>query len=193
MQISLMMPRKAHLFATAILWMVLFLMISGCASSSRQSDEMPVIDRITEDELERISPKPIATMTLDDIVRMSTEGRTAEQIIESIKLSNSQYDLTPSQSLTLSQQGVNSQVLDYIHTSRELAWRNSMADEINKREREKHAELARQKQQLLQQRLVDPFCRGYYGLYPYGFGGFGSRFGSHFGFGAGYMQPWHCW
>lgn len=180
-------------FATSLL-AVFSLMISGCATSNRQNDASPVIDRISEAELERIAPKPVATLTLDDIVRLSKQGQTAEQIIESIKLSNSQYELTPSQSVTLSQQGVDHKVLDYIHTSRELAWRNSMADEINRREKEKHAELEKQKRQLLeQQRAYDPFCRGYYGLYPYGYGAFGSRFGSHFGVGVGYPFPWRCW
>lgn len=179
---------------TNLLLMILFVGVSGCASTSGSHDAMPVIDRISEAELERIAPKPIATLTLDDIVKLSREGQTAEQIIDKIKASDSQYELTPSQSVALSEQGVDRKVLDYIHTSRELAWRNSVADEINKREQEKIAALEKMKRQLLnQQRFYDPFCRGYGGLYPYGYGAFGTRWGPHFGWGAGYMRPWGCW
>ncbi len=177
-----------------LLLAVLFLGVSGCASTSGSHDAAPVIDRISEAELERIAPKPIATLTLEDIVKLSREGQTAEQIIAKIKASNSQYELTPSQSVALSEQGVDRQVLDYIHTSRELAWRNSVADEINKREQEKQAALDKLKQQQInQQRLYDPFCRGYGRLYPYGYGALGARRGPHFGLGAGYMRPLGCW
>lgn len=177
-----------------LLLAVIFLGASGCASTSGSHDARPVIDRISEAELERIAPKPIATLTLDDIVKLSREGQPAEQIIEKIKASDSQYDLTPSQSVALSEQGVDRQVLDYIHNSRELAWRNSVAAEINKREQEKRAALDKLKQQLQnQQRFYDPFCRGYGRFFPYGYGAFAPRWGSHFGFGAGYMAPWGCW
>jgi len=143
-----------------------------------------VIERISEEELSRIMPQPLATLSLDDLVRLSKEGMTAAQIIEQIKSSNSMYDLTPSQSVLLSKQGVDSQILDYIHTSRELAVRNSIADEINKREKIKRVELESLKRQQL--RAYDPFCRnGPYGVYPYG------QYGSHFG--IGYARPWGCW
>jgi len=169
--------------------------LTGCSTSSQQQNmKPPQIDRISEAELARIIPTPVAELSLDDVVRLSKAGSSADQIIEKIKSSNSLYDLTPSQSIALSQQGVDSKVLDYMHASRELALRNSIADEINKREKEKRDEVERLKrQQLQQQRFYDPFCRGYYGFYPYGYGAYGSRFGAHFGLGAGYARPWGCW
>ena len=161
-------------------------MLVGCATNGQHVS--PVIERISEEELSRIMPQPLATLSLDDLVRLSKDGMTAAQIIEQIKASNSMYDLTPSQSVLLSKQGVDSQILDYIHTSRELAVRNSIADEINKREKIKREELENLKRQQL--RAYDPFCRHVpYGMYPYG--AYGSRFGA--GFGIGYARPWGCW
>ena len=190
----LMKLKNINLLFLTWLLAVFSLLAAGCATSGRQNNAVPAIDRISEAELARIAPKPVETLTLDDIVRLSKQDSTAEQIIESIKATDSLYDLTPSQSIALGQQGVDHKVLDYMHTSRELAWRNNVADEINKREMEKRAALEKLKrQQLQQQRFHDPYCRGYYGLYPYGYGAYGSRFGSHFGLGAGYMWPWYCW
>ena len=164
-----------------LIFIVVLLLLAGCATNGQS---VPVIERISEEELSRILPQPLATLSLNDLVSLSKEGMTATQIIEEIKSSNSMYDLTPSQSVLLSKQGVDSQILDYIHTSRELAVRNSIADEINKREKIKREELESLKRQQL--RAYDPFCRnGPYGVYPYG--PYGSRFG------IGYARPWGCW
>lgn len=171
------------------------LMISGCASTGRNvSADGPKIDRISPEQLARLIPAPVARLTLDDLVRLTKEGNSAEQIIAQIKATDSMYDLTPSQSVDLSHQGVDATVLDYIHESREAAVRNQLADEINRRERQKQAEVARLENRLWQQqRYYDPFCRGYYGLTPYGYGGYGRHFGSHFGLGLGIGRPLGCW
>lgn len=172
-----------------------FLLASGCASQRPQMQtQLPQIDRISEAELARIMPGPVALLSVDDLVRLTNEGATADQIIEKIKASNSIYDLSPSQSIELNKQGVDNKVLDYIHASREQALRNNVADELNKREKNKRAELERLKRQQWlqqQQRVYDPFCG--YGVYPYGYGAYGSRFGSHFGVGAGFSRPFGCW
>ncbi|MDP1660230.1 MAG: hypothetical protein Q8L73_12885 [Methylotenera sp.] len=172
------------------------LVISGCASNGPQKDvSTQKIDRMSEEELLRIMPKPVATVSLDDLVKLTKEGVAADQIIEKIKASNSSYDLRPSQTVELSKQGVDNKVLDYIHASRELALRNSIADEINKREKIKQLELDKLKrEQRLQQYPYDPFCRfSRYGFYPYGYGAYGSRFGSRFGGGIGFGVPLGCW
>lgn len=171
-----------------------FFLVSGCATN-QPGTVTPQIDRISAEELARIIPQPVAKLTLDDLVRLTKEGSSADQIIEKIKASDSMYDLTPSQSVALSKQGVDATVLDYIHTSRELAVRNNLADEINRREKQKRAELAKLKNELWQQqRFYDPYCRfGHYGLTPYGYGAYGSRYGSHFGIGTGFGHPWSCW
>lgn len=169
-----------------LIFLLVLLLLTGCATNGQSLS--PLIERISEEELSRIMPQPLATLSLDDLVRLSKEGMTAAQIIEQIKSSNSMYDLTPSQSVLLSKQGIDIQILNYIHTSRELAVRNSVADEINKREKIKREELGSLKRQQL--RAYDPFCRnGPYGMYPYG--AYSSRFGT--GFGIGYGRYWGCW
>jgi len=171
------------------------LLLAGCAANNRTVPaEPPRIERISAEELARITPQPVAKLSLDDIVRLTMQGSTPEQIIEKIRVTDSLFDLTPSQSVDLSRQGVDAKVLDHLHASHEAALRNSMADEINRREKEKQAELARVKDKLRQQRYYDPYCGyGPYGMMPYGYGGFGSRYGSRFGLGAGFGRPLGCW
>lgn len=171
------------------------LLMSGCVSTGRDaSAEGPRIDRVSPEELARLIPQPVARLTQEDLVRLTKEGNSSEQIIAQIKATDSMYDLTPSQSVDLSHQGVDAKVLDYIHESREAAVRNQLADEINRRETQKQAEVARLKNRLWQQqRYYDPFCRGYYGLMPYGYGGYGRHYGSHFGLGLGIGRPLGCW
>lgn len=180
---------------TCFVMIILMSFLAGCATDGKQAGGSPQIDRISADDLERIMPQPQAVLSLDEIVSLSKQGLGYEQIIQKIKESDSSYALTPSQSVDLSHRGVDKKVLDYIHTSRELALRNKLAEEINKREQDKRAELAKLKQQMInRQRFEDPFCRYQrFGFSPYGFGAYGSRFGSRFGMGAGYFSPWGCW
>lgn len=184
---------------TLLIILLTSLVMSACATNGQQSyGQSPQIDRISDEELARIMPKPVALLSLDDLVELSKEGATADQIIDKIKETNSLYDLTPSQSVELDRQGIDSKVLDYIHASHEQVLRNNVADELNKREKIKRAELEnlkkQQLQQLQQQQLYDPFCRyGAYGISPYSYGAYGSRFGPHFGLGAGFGRPLGCW
>jgi hypothetical protein len=165
------------------------LVVLGCATNGQQAQENFQIDRISEAELALILPQPIATLSLDDLVKLAREGNNSDQIIEKIKMSNSYYDLTPSQSIELNKQGVDNKVLDYIHASRELALRNNVADEINNIEKRKRAEIEKLKRQ---QYFYDQFCGyGPYGFYPYGYGAYGSRYGSSFG--LGFSRHWGCW
>lgn len=158
---------------------------AGCASNTTKPAQ---IDRITPEELAKIMPPPVAVVSLDEIVSDTKQGKTPDYIIEKIKTSNSRYELTPSQTLMLSKQGVDVRVLDYIHQSNELAKQNAVADEINKREKNKRAELNR----LKRQHYYEPF--GGYGWGPYGYGGYyGPRYGSRFGFGGGFYRPWGYW
>lgn len=174
---------------------IVVLSVSGCSATGNKTNSAgPKIDRISAEDLARLTPKPVAKLTLEDLVRLTQEGNSPDQIIAQIRSTDSMYDLTPSQSLELSRKGVDAKVLDYIHESREAAVRNQLADEINRRESQKQVEVARLKNQLWQrQRYYDPFCRGYYGLRPYGFGGYGRHFGSHFGLGLGFGGPLGCW
>jgi len=158
------------------------LLLAGCATTAPQE---PQIKRISAEELERIMPKPIPNLTLDEIVVLS-KTTPPDVIIEKIKASNSQYDLTPTQVVDLSKQGVDSKVLDYIHNAREQALRDGFADEINKREKEKQAEKAKLKRQyqLDSQRYYDPFWGYGYGPSPY------WRHRPYYGPGFNYRWGW---
>lgn len=181
-------------FKVGLILLSAFILPSCATQSNTNQEKSPQIDRISEAELARIMPAPVATLSLDDLVRLSKEGATPEQLIEKIKVSNSSYDLTPSQSVDLSKQGVDSKVLDYMHVSREQALRNNVADEINKREKSKRQALNDLK--LAQQKQSDyhAMCGyGRYGFRPYGYGAYGSRLGRRFGGGIEFGAPIGCW
>lgn len=171
--------------------LALVALVSGCATTGYQE---PQITRISAEELAQLMPPPVATISLDEIVAMSKQGVPADDIIAKIKESNSQYELSPSRMVALTTQGVDPKVLDYIHESREQFVRDSMAEEINKRELENHEEKQRLKReyQLRYNSFYHPFYGyGYspwwrYGPY-YGYGFYGRGFHGHpFGYGFGW-------
>ncbi len=170
---------KTTVLNAAMLGIILAI-LAGCATTPRQE---PLVERISPEELERIMPKPVPNLALDEIIKLSKQGIPAEQIIDKIKASNSRYELTPSQSVELSKQGVDTKVLDYIYASREQALREGFADEINKREKEKKLEQDRLKREL-RSRYYDPFWG--YGYSPYW--GYRPYYGP--GFGFGYRHSW---
>lgn len=160
---------------------------TGCATNPTQSGR---VERITPEQLAKILPQPVANLSLDEIVTLSQQGVSADEIIKKISTSNSRYELTPTQTLELGKKGVDAKVLDYIHTSNEAAKQNAVADELNKREK---AKLEAQQQLRLQQEIerartyngfYDPFWPGY-GYYPYGFGPYGYA-----PYGFGYSPYW---
>lgn len=164
--------------------MALFI-VAGCASTGARQAE---VERITPEQLAKLMPPAVASLSLDEIVNDTKQGKSADEIIAKIKASNSRYELATAQVLDLSKQGVDIKVLDYMQQSNELAKQNAMADEINKREKEKR--LAQERLQQERNRMRDRYDDPFYGFsYPYGFGypygAFGYPYGSHFGWGLG--------
>ena len=136
-------------------WLVAALLAAGCASVPEQA---PKIERISAEELERLMPKPTPNLSLEDIVQFSKSAVTADEIIQKIKDSQSQYVLSASQALALARQGVDAKVLDYIQAAHEQAIRDSFAEEINKREKLKQLEQEKLKRDFrLNQPYYDPF------------------------------------
>ena len=177
-----------------ILMMCVFV-LSGCASTGTQQAK---IERITPEDLAKLMPPPVATVTLDEIVADSKAGKTSDEIITKIKMSNSRYELTSTQVLDLNKQGVDVKVLDYIAQANELAKQNAIADELNKREKEKRAiqqELKRERQ-FSRNQFYDPFWGpgfgGFYGRPWIGPIGPGARHwrGNRFGWGLNYGYPY---
>ena len=52
---------------------IVFLFLTGCASTGAQQK----VERITPEQLAKILPPPVATVTLDEIVADSKAGKTA--------------------------------------------------------------------------------------------------------------------
>ena len=167
-------------FAKHAVWLAAVILVVGCASIP---DQPPQIQRISPEELERIMPKQVPNLSLDEIVQLSQAKVPAEQIIQKIKESQSQYTLTPSQVVEMGQKGVDAKVLDYIQASHEQAIRDGFAEELNKREQMKLQEQQKLKREYqLRQPYYDPwwgYSRSPYWGYPrpyYGPGMF-YRFG----------------
>jgi uncharacterized lipoprotein YajG len=162
------------------------LLLAGCASTGNKPSQ---VERITPEELAKLIPPPVATVSLDEIVADSKAGKSADEIIAKIKNSNSRYELSSTQVLDLNKQGVDAKVLDYIQQSNELAKQNAIAEEMNKREKEKvAAEKQLQRERAFNNnRYYDPFWGPYYGgYYGRGFYGPGHWRGSRFGWGLGF-------
>ena len=157
----------------------LLMLVSGCATTQPQA---PQIQRISAEELERIMPQAVPNLSLNELVVLSNSGMTPDHIIERIKATDSRYELTPSQALQLSKEGVDSKVLDYIHASREQALRDGVAEEINKREQQKQQELERVKREY--QLRSYPYYHPYfgYGYYPWRH----PRYHPYYGIGIGW-------
>lgn len=153
------------------------LLLTACATTQQQE---PQVKRISPEELEQLMPKPVPNLTLDEIVSLSKQGMSPEQIIEKIKASNSRYDLTPSEVVRLTKAGVDPKVLDYMHQTHENALRENMAEEINKREKQRQQELDRLEREyrLRQFHYYDPWW-GFYGPGPYW--RYGPRFRYYYG------------
>ncbi len=158
-------------------------LLTGCASTGGQQGQ---VERITPEQLAKLIPPPVATLSLDEIVTDSKTGKTADEIIAKIKASNSRYDLTSTQILDLHKQGVDARVLDYIQESNEKAKQNAIADEMNKREQEKRTAM----KQLQRERALR--YNAYYDLYgnPYYYP-YGPWRGPRFGWGLRYGYPYY--
>lgn len=164
-----------------VAWLAALALVAGCASVPEQP---PQIQRISPEELERIMPKPVPNLTLDEIVKLSESKVPADEIIQKIKDSQSQYNLNPAQILELSQKGVETKVLEHIQAVHEQAVRDSFAEELQKREKEKLLEQQKLKREYqLRQPYYDPwwgYSRSPYWGYPYPY--YGPRMFYRFGF-----------
>lgn len=159
-------------------WILSVIVLAGCANTGQPP---PQANQVSQQELDRLWIKGAPNLPLEEVVKLSKNGQTPTQIIQRIKETNSTYDLTPTQVLDLSKQGVNQQVLEYIHTSREAFVRNNVADELNKREFIRQQQELNLRRQMMMSPMYDPFMYGGFYRYPYG---------SRFGLGGGMRFGW---
>jgi hypothetical protein len=188
--IAMKIQKIRHLSTAALISVALLGMV-GCAS---QPQVPPPIERISAEDLEKLSPPPIANVTLETLVLEAKQGKTADQLIAMIVDSQSRYDLTPEQTIAYNKQGLPIEVLNYIDEANNRAKQNAIAEEINKRQKaqvEKERQLARERD-LARMQYYDPYWGMYYGrpwFGPYGPAPFSlhyRRMGPRFGWGLGY-------
>lgn len=161
------MPRRP-------LILLLTLALAACATTSAPPGG-GAIARLTPGELARMLPKPEPKLPPAELVRLSKDGVAAKDIIAKIRQTGSSYALSAAQLIELHDQGVSTEVLDYIQSAREQELRDRMAEEINQRE-QRHAEELQRLREQEQQRsyYYDPWWPGYpgfgwgYPLRPYG-------------------------
>lgn len=154
----------------------------GCASV-QEKPQAQVIDRLSEEQLASMMPKPVSQLNYESLLALAKSGATPAQMIEKLKETDTSFDLTPQQVLNLHQAGIDVSVLEYLHTSRQKATQNNIANSVAEHDKTKNEEIAVLKKRLQQERFnnsfVDPFCRFGY-PYPYGWG---PRFRSGVGIG----------
>ncbi|HEY7985412.1 MAG TPA: hypothetical protein VIE17_00675 [Methylophilaceae bacterium] len=164
-----MRSEKIHIaMIMAILSAVLLTgLLAGCATTSTQNKttENNKIERISQEELERLIPEPMPNLELSQLVELSKSGMSADELIAKIKQTGTHYALTPSEAIALNKQGLDSKVLDYLYTAQLQVFREGLADEIERREVQ-HRKEEHQLMQELQRRpyYYDPFWPS---AYPY--------------------------
>lgn len=148
-----------------VMLLVSLVMLGGCATTA--GSQQTEIKRMTPEELQQRIPVAVATYSLEEIVTDSKQAKSPEEIIEKIKASESRYELSASEMLSLNKQGVSVKVLEFIQQSNELAKQNYLADEINKAEKEKEEAIRKLKHERLfyRHRSYDPFWYSRFGLY----------------------------
>jgi hypothetical protein len=167
----IMLRRTPILF----LFLALALALSACATTSAPPGGA-AIARLTPEALARLLPKPEPKLPPAELARLSQEGAAPQDIIAKIRQTGSSYALSAAQLIELHDQGVSTQVLDYIQSAREQELRASLVDEINQRE-QRHAEELKQQREQEQQRSYnyDPWWPGYPGYgWPYPFRPYGG-------------------
>ena len=68
---------------------LLAVLATGCASNTPREAE---VNRLTPEEVAKLTPLATPTLSLEEIVTLSKQKMAADEVIEKIKASNSQYD-----------------------------------------------------------------------------------------------------
>lgn len=70
---------------TYSIWLVLALLVSGCATTTQSVPPQGSVQRITPQELEKLTQPPIAAVSLEELVKDAKQGKTPDEIIAKIK------------------------------------------------------------------------------------------------------------
>ena len=171
--------------------LILTLIILGLTACANTQNK-PQLARMNATQA--VTMPVVPKMTLDDVVKMSKDGATAEAVIAKLNVTSSSFDLTPSQALALGKQGVDIKVLDDIYKTHEQIVQNQHADAINQQMKAKQIAEKKLAQEKLNRRNSENWLvnRGW-GYNPYfgggggfGFGGYRRGFNSSIGYGFGW-------
>ncbi|MFZ4498939.1 MAG: hypothetical protein ACOYMX_04470 [Burkholderiales bacterium] len=114
-------------------------------------------------------------MSLDDVRRMTRDGKTPSDIIAELDRTSTVIDLRPSQVTALLEAGIHPDVLDWLH-QRQL---DALGDGWKTRVAQQQQEHVKDLQRLRNEMELRAFSRYPFG-YPYPFYRYGPGF--HFGF-----------
>ena len=165
-----------------ILTALMVLVLTACAVSQSSLQNQSRIERINTDELAHITVPEVSKLSLEDVTKMTADGLTADAIITKLNESNSSFDLTPSQAISLAKYGVDIKVLDSIHKIHGQILQNQYADAINQQLKAKLvAEKNLEREKSNRRNKENRWMNRNWGYYPF-FGSslyFNQRFGQY--------------
>ena len=148
---------------------VLVVSALGCATPVGQRDPIgnPRLERITSQELATVGPAGSARLSADDLVRLTQQGVSPDQIIDRFYRSGSRLKLTGVQIADLRHRGIDQRVIDYVVSHEREA---EKIDAITgQADREAQAR-ARAERVYRHDRYYDPYLDPYPYSYPYYWG-----------------------
>lgn len=149
--------------------------LAGCATTQRGADGNPLLERLTAEALQRATPTPVARISAEDLVRLSREGASFDQIMQRYRESNSRLNLSSPQLTDLHRRGVDQRVLDAIAAADQAAARADRDDALVRREAAQAAERQRELAYAYGHSYGYPYYGpGYYGPY------WGPRVGGYY-------------
>jgi hypothetical protein len=91
-------------------------LLAGCANTVSQRDPAghPRLERLSAAEAEQVQASTRPKLLAEDLVRLSKEGLSPEELIDRYQQSGSRLRLSSAQLTDLRQRGVDARVLDYI-------------------------------------------------------------------------------
>jgi len=144
-------------------------LLQACATPS-EGDR--VLSRVAES---RVPQPTVFAMTLDDVRRLTRDGKTPSDIIAELDRTSTVLDIKPSQVAALLESGIHPEVLDWLH-QRQL---DAMGDGWKTRLAQQQQDHVKDLQRLRNEMELRAFSRYPYG-YPYPLYRYGP--GLHFRF-----------
>ncbi|MBL8383502.1 MAG: hypothetical protein JNM90_10520 [Burkholderiales bacterium] len=163
-------------------------LLAGCASTA---PERGAVQRLSAEELARLTPAPNPSVPLSRVLALSRAGTPPASIIAELQATGTYYNLDAAQIVDLARQGVDQSVIDHLVAAQERARQATLITQLADRDAQAARALERERERRLAlQRRHDPFFdpfwpRPHYGWTPRS----GWTWGIHGGFGP-YWRRW---